>query len=389
MSSSERASEPTMDEILESIRRIISDDDEGEGKTGESAQSFQEEAGSNSANDSAQADHGSSIEDEFLELANELSQKSPADGPADAEAEAAAVNEHLVESSNASAPSVEGDEPTAEISGAIEAEGAATADADFGVESSQDEAAALELGSAGQGEAFGSETLTSETRESGALDAELASEEIQSLDAEGATDIDSASEEPATDEPLGINSEAVSYMTLGGESEAAAANSGDIAATGGGEADPALETSEETPEIPDIRIEPPESPRTPLDAVTDELSGAGEEDSEPTVNAAEAISAKDDGTSGADLSAADDLSLGEDLSELDTTAIDTMALVAQVATSPSAPEDGAAAAGDTVFEASIKKMIRPMLRDWLDENLPRILEVALREELESPSKFGR
>ena len=35
------------------------------------------------------------------------------------------------------------------------------------------------------------------------------------------------------------------------------------------------------------------------------------------------------------------------------------------------------------LEDSVKEMLRPLLRQWLDENMPRVLTAALREELEN------
>jgi hypothetical protein len=35
------------------------------------------------------------------------------------------------------------------------------------------------------------------------------------------------------------------------------------------------------------------------------------------------------------------------------------------------------------LEDSVKEMLRPMLKQWLDENMPRVLTAALREELEN------
>ncbi|HKA46726.1 MAG TPA: DUF2497 domain-containing protein, partial [Methyloceanibacter sp.] len=34
------------------------------------------------------------------------------------------------------------------------------------------------------------------------------------------------------------------------------------------------------------------------------------------------------------------------------------------------------------LEDSVKEMLRPLLKQWLDENMPRVLTAALREELE-------
>jgi cell pole-organizing protein PopZ len=35
------------------------------------------------------------------------------------------------------------------------------------------------------------------------------------------------------------------------------------------------------------------------------------------------------------------------------------------------------------LEDSVKEMLRPMLKQWLDENMQRVLTAALREELEN------
>ncbi|MGI9386342.1 MAG: DUF2497 domain-containing protein [Methyloligellaceae bacterium] len=35
------------------------------------------------------------------------------------------------------------------------------------------------------------------------------------------------------------------------------------------------------------------------------------------------------------------------------------------------------------FETGVKEMLKPMLRDWLDDNLPRLLEGAMKDEMES------
>jgi cell pole-organizing protein PopZ len=39
--------------------------------------------------------------------------------------------------------------------------------------------------------------------------------------------------------------------------------------------------------------------------------------------------------------------------------------------------------GSKTLEDSVKEMLRPMLKQWLDENMPRVLTAALREELEN------
>jgi cell pole-organizing protein PopZ len=45
--------------------------------------------------------------------------------------------------------------------------------------------------------------------------------------------------------------------------------------------------------------------------------------------------------------------------------------------------------GPMSLEDSVKEMLRPMLRKWLDENMQRVLTQALREELEDPEARRR
>ena len=47
------------------------------------------------------------------------------------------------------------------------------------------------------------------------------------------------------------------------------------------------------------------------------------------------------------------------------------------------PHDFAAPVSSKSLEDSVKEMLRPLLRQWLDENMPRVLTAALREELEN------
>ena len=47
------------------------------------------------------------------------------------------------------------------------------------------------------------------------------------------------------------------------------------------------------------------------------------------------------------------------------------------------PHDYAGAVSSKSLEDSVKEMLRPMLKQWLDENMPRVLTAALREELEN------
>ena len=47
------------------------------------------------------------------------------------------------------------------------------------------------------------------------------------------------------------------------------------------------------------------------------------------------------------------------------------------------PHDYAGAVSSKSLEDSVKEMLRPMLKQWLDENMQRVLTAALREELEN------
>jgi uncharacterized protein len=47
------------------------------------------------------------------------------------------------------------------------------------------------------------------------------------------------------------------------------------------------------------------------------------------------------------------------------------------------PHDYAGPVSSKSLEDSVKEMLRPMLKQWLDENMPRVLTAALREELEN------
>ena len=47
------------------------------------------------------------------------------------------------------------------------------------------------------------------------------------------------------------------------------------------------------------------------------------------------------------------------------------------------PHDFAGPVSSKSLEDSVKEMLRPLLKQWLDENMPRVLTAALREELEN------
>jgi cell pole-organizing protein PopZ len=54
---------------------------------------------------------------------------------------------------------------------------------------------------------------------------------------------------------------------------------------------------------------------------------------------------------------------------------------------PKAPTNGAH--GHKTLEDSVKDMLRPMLRQWLDENMPRVITAALKDELGDSGARGQ
>jgi cell pole-organizing protein PopZ len=46
-------------------------------------------------------------------------------------------------------------------------------------------------------------------------------------------------------------------------------------------------------------------------------------------------------------------------------------------------------AAHKTLEDSVKDMLRPMLRQWLDENMPRMVTAALKDELGDSSARGQ
>ena len=45
--------------------------------------------------------------------------------------------------------------------------------------------------------------------------------------------------------------------------------------------------------------------------------------------------------------------------------------------------------GETSVEALVREMLRPMLSDWLEDNLPSIVERMVREEIERVARGPR
>ncbi|MEP0509492.1 MAG: DUF2497 domain-containing protein, partial [Aurantimonas coralicida] len=41
------------------------------------------------------------------------------------------------------------------------------------------------------------------------------------------------------------------------------------------------------------------------------------------------------------------------------------------------------------MDETVRQMLRPMLQEWLDDNLPRLVERLVREEIERVARGGR
>ncbi|MEL7543817.1 MAG: DUF2497 domain-containing protein [Pseudomonadota bacterium] len=62
--------------------------------------------------------------------------------------------------------------------------------------------------------------------------------------------------------------------------------------------------------------------------------------------------------------------------------VDTAAVAEPEVRPAASAETGATST--TALEATVARLLRPMLKDWLDEHMPRLIEQALRDELSKP-----
>ena len=70
------------------------------------------------------------------------------------------------------------------------------------------------------------------------------------------------------------------------------------------------------------------------------------------------------------------------LTSPDTTVAARQSLAALAALKQQAePEPGPAPAGDGPLEAVVREMLRPMLKEWLDQNLPEIVQALVTREI--------
>ncbi len=329
MGNMERAPEPTMEEILASIRRIIADDDQGAPRAAPNAAPAANERESDSAEMEADSQiiddiarvlsggQGGGEEDEVLDLTRELGLT-----PLPDESDQRAMDE----------PTLQLDEPALEM----------MTDAEFEVDGPQP---------------------APEPEPDFTLETVLPEPKLE-----------------AVPEPRSMADEATSAL----EQAIAALRAGRL-----GSAEPAP-----APFVPEPEPEPeaePELVLTEFAAIELVMEDPAERDTQL---------AADDGDMGEESSWSSDLADLQGESE-DEAPIDFIAARmggtanggASYETSYAAPEPSYAAAespyaSSKTLEDSVKEMLRPMLRQWLDENMSRVLTAALREELEQ-GRVGR
>ena len=323
MGNMERAPEPTMEEILASIRRIIADDDQGAPRAAPNAAPVANERESESAEMEADSQiiddiarvlsggQGGGEEDEVLDLTRELGLT-----PLPDESDQRAMDE----------PTLQLDEPALEM----------MPDAEFEVDAPQP---------------------APEPEPDFTLETVLPEPKLE-----------------AVPEPRSMADEATSAL----EQAIAALRAGRL-----GSAEPAP-----APFVPEPEPEPEAEP----ELVLTEFAAIELVMDEPAERDAQL--AADDGDTGEESSWSSDLADLQGDSE-DEAPIDFIAARmsgtanggASYDTSYAAPEPSYSAAespyaSSKTLEDSVKEMLRPMLRQWLDENMSRVLTAALREELE-------
>ena len=331
MGNMERAPEPTMEEILASIRRIIADDDQGESRGRPEAAHVAAEPGPDSAEMEADSQiiddiarvlsggQGGGEEDDVLDLTRELGLTPLSD-----ESDQPAMDE----------PMLHMDEPTLEM----------MQDAEFELDAPEPEPEPE----------FTLESISPEPRF-----------------------------EPAPEpspEPKSMADEATSAL----EQAIAALRAGRLGSAG--PAPPAFVPDPEPEAAPE-----PESELVLTEFAAVELVMEEPGQLDPRLSADEADTGEDASWS-SDL--ADLQSESEDEGPLDFVAARMSGTANGGAsyessyTAPESPYAEPASASSKTLEDSVKEMLRPMLRQWLDENMSRVLTAALREELEQ-GRVGR
>jgi len=346
MSSSEQAPEPTMDEILASIRKIISDDEPGETPQPEAASLMPEPA-----EPGAPVEPGAPAEDGLAEdLANALNDSQVGAEEADDILDLTQIVEDQPQESEAQMEVPQVDALQAALGDAVEAPASAP----------PQPAPASQEAPGVPDESEGDVNIASLLAEAGVQDtvADIPAEP-QALAGDDPVAAQGQGDELAA--PLaedGLISEALSAMEpQAGEPVAEAAPQPKISAPEGTD-QPAVpeipEVTEAAAEAPaqedasyetgdDMTVEAPVEDAAALASVFDEAAPASE--AEPT---SEAESVED--TSPAE---------EQDVSEA----------------AQAAPAGGA---GKTL-EDSVKELLRPMLREWLDDNMERIVQDQVKD----------
>lgn len=373
MSSSEQAPEPTMDEILASIRKIIADDDESSAPAPEASPEpvYHDAGNSELAGDIASVmgheDASGEAEDDIFDLTHQVDEPAPQPSPASFAPPLPVQPTQPAEPHYATSPQPAADpfaapsapeayapppatndmppppEPSFPVDYHPESEGMSSPDASGGLSGAPMEESALPESATGFGagefaapavdsgwQTHGGEVMH-QPETSSEVTAEDEAAEVADLDnfssgqAIGAgdrvheafaeSDVVAATGAPQTPDDLG---QVPGDMAMG-------AQAGEF----GAEPELAEPAPEPVAEAPDPVIVPP-APEPPL---AEEAQAPAEE--------AEAGNAADEAV----------------------------------------PE--AAAASRKSLEDSVKEMLRPMLREWLDDNMPRIVESAVRDELQN------
>ncbi len=333
MSSSEQAPEPTMDEILASIRKIISDDEPGETPQPEAASSMPDPADpgaladtampaedglaedlANALNDSqVVADLGAEEADDILDL-TQIVENQPQAPQVDA------LQAALGDAVEAPAPQEAPGEPVESV-GDLDI---ASVLAEAGVQDTVADNPAEPQAPAGDdpvaAQAQGDEVAAPVTE-----DASI-SEALSALEAQPGEPVAEAAPQPETSAPEATEQPAVADVP-------------------------------ETPEIPEaaVAVEAPAQEDASYETGDDMMAEA------PVEDAAALASALDEAAPASEAEPVEDTAPAEE---------QDMGEAAQAA-----PAGGA---GKTL-EDSVKELLRPMLREWLDDNMERIVQDEVKD----------
>ena len=335
MSSSEQASEPTMDEILTSIRKIISDDEPGEAPQPEAAASetaAPEPEQDGLADDLANALNATQAEteaaDDVLDLTNVVAGQTQDESPQE-DALQAALGDAL--------PSQDADAATEQAAG----------DADISAVLAQ---AGIEP-TAGEKPSEPQPAVASPADELIAVleQDDAAQPEADSTEATSITDVLAAIEQPAAAAPDASMDETADVSAA----DPAPESSGDAS----------LDTVDITPEVEAAPVD--ELVVVPAPEAAPEAAAPADVDAEMDTGDIVAEAAAEPEIESVETPAEATDELAEPVQ--DAAPVEEVAPAEAAAPAPAGGEGSA-------FEESVKDMLRPMLSQWLDENLERIVQ---------------